>query len=163
MIIRATRAVFYMIHKGNATTLDYLKWACRMMEDDQESKSLYMLASMEESENIFKYQDYFNRSLSELGITIPDFEDCAREIIRELCLEIVNKTRDPFEVTRDIFKVTIEIDYPADLSVWINLDDGIDRITYDDEYYRPDERELKEQIELEAKNYSAAQDVENIR
>ncbi|PAD74698.1 hypothetical protein [Paenibacillus campinasensis] len=163
MIMRATRAIFYKIHKGNATAIDYLEWAYRMIEEDQESNSLYMLASMEETENIFKYQDYFNRSLGELEITIPDFEDCAREIIRELCLKIVNKTRDPFEVTRDIFKVTFEIDYPADLSVWVNLDDGIDRIIYDDEYYKPDEKEFKEQIELEAKNYLAAQDVENIR
>ncbi|GIO41557.1 hypothetical protein [Paenibacillus apis] len=163
MSIRATRAIFYKVHKGNATTIDYLNWAYRMIEEDQESKSLYMLSSMEETENIFRYQDYFNRSLSELGITIPDFEDCAREIIRKLCLEIVNKTKDPFEATKDIFKVTFEIDYPADLSVWINLDEGIDRIIYDDEYYKPDEKELKEQIELEAKNYLAAQDVENIR
>lgn len=59
--------------------------------------------------------------------------------------------------------MTIEIDYPADLSVWVNFDDGIDRIIYNDEYYKPDEKELKKQIELEAKNYLAAQDVENIR
>ena len=163
MIIRGTRAVFYKIHKGNATTSDYLKWAYRMIEEDQESKSLYMLASMEKSENIFKYQDYFNRSLNELGLTFPDFEDCAREIIRQLCLEIVNKTRDPFDVTRDIFKVTVEINYPIDLSVWTNLDDEIDRIIYDDEYYKPDEKGLKEKIESEAKSYLAAQGVENIR
>lgn len=40
MIIRATRAIFYKIHKGNARALDYLKWAYRMIEEDQESKSI---------------------------------------------------------------------------------------------------------------------------
>lgn len=54
MIMRATRAIFYKIHKGNATAIDYLEWAYRMIEEDQESNSLYMLASMEETENILR-------------------------------------------------------------------------------------------------------------
>lgn len=51
----------------------------------------------------------------------------------------------------------------SDLSVWNALDDEIDRIIYDDEYYKPDEKELRTRIEEEASAYLAMQEVEDIR
>ncbi|WP_145412095.1 hypothetical protein [Paenibacillus xylanexedens] len=158
-----TKALYYQVHKGTAKGIDYLYWAVCMVELEQESNSLLKLMSMDKNESVFVFEEYFNRILNELNITIPDFEDCAREIIRQLCLEIINGNKNIFEITKKIFKVTSELDYPIDLSVWNGLDDGVDRITYDDEYYKPDETELRNEIEIEARMFLAAQADEDIR
>lgn len=57
----------------------------------------------------------------------------------------------------------IELDHPLDLSKWITLDDGIDRFVYDDEYYKPNEQELRREIYIEARHYLATQEGKNIR
>ncbi|OZB96148.1 hypothetical protein [Paenibacillus sp. XY044] len=118
---------------------------------------------MDKNDNIFEFEEYLKRSLGELNVTVPPFEECARVIIEDLCLEIIKNKRDSFDITKEIFKVTVEIDNPLELSVWNELDDGVDRIFYDDEYYKPDERELRERIKLEARRYLASQDSEGIR
>jgi len=162
-IIRATENLYYRIHKDTALGFDYLEWAYKLLEADQESVSLKKLASLNKRESIFVFQDYLNRALNEIGLGIPKFEDCARSKVEELCRELVHDTRDIFEVTKEIFKVTCEIGYPLDLSIWIELDDGVDRLLFDDEYYKPNEKELKERIKSEAKAFVASREVEDIR
>jgi hypothetical protein len=143
---KKTLLLFYKNHKNSVSGFDYIAWAQNMLEYDFESDSLYKLSSLDKSENLFKIEDYFNRVIFELGIERPNFEKCARVQISLHCIEIIENLRDPFDVVRDIFKISVELCHPIYLSIWIELDDGIDRIIYDDEHYKPDEIELRNRI-----------------
>ncbi|RUT28046.1 hypothetical protein EJP77_18700 [Paenibacillus zeisoli] len=113
---KSTDLIYYKIYKNNVSGSDYWNWAYKLLETGIESNQLYMLASMNESENEFKYQDYFQRTLNDLNINKPEFEECARIFVGELCLEILNNSRNLFDVVKDIFKVSVELEHPLYLS-----------------------------------------------
>lgn len=40
-VSKATKVLFYKIHKGIALGSDYLKWAYKMIEEEKSSNSIY--------------------------------------------------------------------------------------------------------------------------
>ncbi|MGO4376537.1 hypothetical protein AB4Z21_38440, partial [Paenibacillus sp. MCAF20] len=80
--------------------------------------------------------------------------------ISYLCTEIINSKRDSFEVARDIFKVSVDLEHPSDLSPWIELDDNIDWIVYDDKRFKREESEVRQMIIEEAERYLKCSKIE---
>ncbi|MCY9670852.1 hypothetical protein M5X11_39225 [Paenibacillus alginolyticus] len=162
LLFRETNLILYKKFNNTVTTKDYLKWANTLAESDVESDTLYMILSMSTNESLFVFEEYYDKALYELGISIPGFEECARTYLYFLCKEIINGTRNNFDIVRDIFRVIVELNHPVDLSIWMNLDEDIDRIIYDDKYYKPNETEVRDQILVEAKKFIAFQEAEDI-
>jgi len=158
-----TNVMFYRIYKSIAKPEDFLKWSYVMLANGLESKSLLMLASMNTSENIFLFENYFNKSFSELDLTKPKIIESTRSYLTYLCSEIVNNNRDSFEVTKDIFKILVELDYPENLLVWMQLDDNVDWIIYDNKALKQEESVVRQMIIEEAKRYLATQEDEDFR
>ncbi|WP_337100102.1 hypothetical protein [Paenibacillus sp. YIM B09110] len=158
-----TNVLFYRIYKSVISPEDYLNWSYSMLRSGIESKSLLMLSSMNSSDNIFSFEDYFNKSFSEVELHKPTFMESARSYITLLCTEIVNSKRDVFEVTKEIFKISVDLEYPEDLSVWLELDDNVDWIVYDNKALKQDESVVRQMIIKEAKRYLATQEVEDYR
>jgi hypothetical protein len=158
-----TNLISYKIYKGSARPDDFLNWSYALIEYGVESKFLYMLASMNSSENIFLFENYFNKSFLELKLTKPTFIESARSYITFLCSEIINNKRDSFDITKDIFKVTVELDYPEELSAWVNIDDNVDWIIYDNKGLKQEESVVRHMIFEEAKRFLAIQEDEDFR
>jgi len=156
-----TNVLFYKIYKSITRPEDYMNWSYSMIANGLESKSLLMLSSMNISENIFIFEDYFNKSFSEVMLNKPTFVESARSYIAFLCSEIVNKKRDVFEVTKEIFKIIVDLEYSDDLSVWIELDDNVDWIYCDNKALKQEESVVRQLIIDEAKRYLVTQEVED--
>lgn len=159
LLTKETNLIQYKRYKNWITTTDYLKWANSLAVADIDSITLYKILSMDFNESLFSFEDYFNKFLFELGISIPVYEECARTYLYYLCKEIISNSRNTNDIVKDILKVVSELDYPEDLITWVNIDEDLDRIMYDDQYHKPNEVEVRKQIILEAKKYIAKVDV----
>jgi len=160
-----TKELYYKIYKNIENSQDYLKWSFTLIDNGFEEKSLLQLASLKSTESLFVFKEYFDKAIREMNIRIPTFEECSLAFLVKYCNEILNENpRDIFDIVKNIFNVVVQdLDRAPEFSIWLELDDGIDRIRYDDEYYKPDEGELRDRIIEQAGILIAAQDVEDFR
>ena len=76
-----TRQLFYYIYQKSVTAeKHYLPWALSMLEHEQNSLSLSILASRP-SYNLFEVEDYFQRTLKELSLLKPSEQECTDYLI----------------------------------------------------------------------------------
>jgi len=158
-----TNLLFYKIYKSIASGSDYLNWSFSLLEDDVESESLFKLSSMNKADSLFIFEDFFYKSLEEMELKIPTVEETIGALVILICQAIVNQKSDPFKIVSDIFREVVELHYPDDLIVWLELSNAIDTIIYDNEDEKSNEDELKKRIIDEAKKYLAIQEAEDIR
>ncbi|HZG86683.1 hypothetical protein [Paenibacillus sp.] len=160
-----TKELYYKIYKNIDNGQDYLNWSFACIDYGLEGKFVLQLASLKSTESLFIFKEYFDRAMREMDFEIPTFEECSLAYMVKYCNEILSNTsRDIFDIVKDIFNVVVlDLDRAAEYSVWLELDDGIDRIRYDDEYFKPDEEELKNRIIEEARILLATQNVEDFR
>ncbi|MFD1135965.1 hypothetical protein [Paenibacillus urinalis] len=158
ILAKETNLLYYKRYKNKATATDYLKWANSLAEADVDSITLYKILSMNCNESLFSFEEYFNKFVLEIEMSIPIYEECARKYLYYLCLEILSDSRNAYDIVMDIFNLVSELDYPDDLITWVNISEDIDRIIYDDSYHKPNELVVRQQIILEANKYIARVD-----
>ena len=95
---------------GNLTTSDLPKTALIGLENGLDSDSLVILAGLNEKDNSFEIDSYFNKAVDELGIQIPDKKTAALEIIRYYADLIKSKQIDSYlgveRIVREVFYKT---------------------------------------------------------
>ena len=76
---------------------DTISWAISMLESRVETESLAILASfsLEKHPNSFEVQNYFRRSLKEMGWTIPDDETSLIQYALDVATDIVSGAISP--------------------------------------------------------------------
>ncbi|SDW37229.1 hypothetical protein [Paenibacillus sp. PDC88] len=152
ILTKETNLLYYKRYKNKATATDYLKWANSLAEADVDSITLYKILSMNCNESLFSFEEYFNKFVLEIEMSIPIYEECARTYLYYLCQEILSDSRNAY------INLVSELDYPEDLITWVNISEDIDRIIYDDQYHKPNKVEVRQQIILEAKKHLAKVD-----
>lgn len=145
-----TLLLFYKIYEGDVKPVDYIHWALKMLEDNQNSFSLNILASLTEPYNPFEVEDYFRRSARELNLEEPTYEKSAAFYIRYLSKRIVEDEENAINIAYDIYKVVCDLDYPENLEEWCNISEMIDSFRYGDKYLFIEKAELIEIIVKEA-------------
>ena len=101
-------------------------WAIKCLEKGHDSKSLRMLATMSDSfTSPFELDDYFERTLSELGWNKISSEEYLMRYTTILAEGIVEKRIDPINSSREIYAILVDLDYPSKLSAWIDINEMI--------------------------------------
>lgn len=119
-------------HLGSATSEDFVDWAVACLESNLDSKNIRILASLRKPLYSSEVDDYFNRSLKDLGWTMPEPRECLLEYARSIAKQIVSGDLPPLEGCRKIYDVVVALQYPRELMAWLYLDEGLHPANYSD-------------------------------
>ena len=117
---------------GWLTYEEYVDWAVGCLESGLDSKNIRILASLRKPLYSSEVENYFNRSLHDLGWHLPDRKECLMEYARGSAREIVTGTISPLDGCRKIYRVVVSLQYPKELMPWVYLDEGLEPDTYSD-------------------------------
>lgn len=134
---------------GMATYDRYIDWAISCLESGIDSKNIRILASLQKPLYPSEVEDYFNRSLKDLGWELPNPKECVIEYARSFAGEILSGRVSPLEGCRKIYRVVVALQYPRELMAWLYLDEGLEPETYRD----LEGKELDEAIIKEARRF----------
>lgn len=131
-------------------------WAIKCLEAGFDSKSLRMLASMQDYYSSSEYGDYLQRSLKELGWDKIERKEYLLRYAKIVAKQITGNEKDYFEAAREIYKIGLELVYPAELREWIDIDEMIWSYNYflktgKKDYYYQDKETIIEEIRRLAK------------
>src|SRR5690606_23734380 len=84
---------------GNWTTSDLPKLGLAGLQQGLDSESLVILAGLSDKDNSFEIKQYFDKTLEELQINLPDKRTAAIELAVFYAQEIVDKRMDPIDGT----------------------------------------------------------------
>lgn len=111
---------------GSAKCEDYVEWARACLAANVDSKSMRILASLQKPLYSSEVDDYFYRSLNELGWTMPEEQECLFQYARQVAQQILSNDLPPLEGCRKIYRIADALVYPDDLIAWFYLDEGLD-------------------------------------
>ena len=119
-------------YMGMATSEQYVDWAVSCLESGIDSKNIRILSSLQKPLYSSEVEDYFNRSLKDLGWELPEPQECIIEYARSFAKEIVSGQASPLEGCRKIYDVVVVLQYPRQMMPWLYLDEGLEPETYRD-------------------------------
>ena len=115
---------------GIATTQDYVDWATDCLRSHIDSKNIRILGSLNKPFSASEVEDYFNRSLKDLGWRIPQQDQCLHEYAQSLANRIWSGSIPPVEGCTNIYRVIVALAYPRELMSWVFLEAGLEPGTY---------------------------------
>ena len=107
---------------GLANCEDYVKWAIACLEANMDSKNIRILASLRKPLYSSEVNEYFERSLAELGWAMPERRECLLQYARRQAERIVSRELPSGEGCWKIYRIAAALEYPHELSPWIYLD-----------------------------------------
>jgi hypothetical protein len=113
-----TKTLIAKRYLGEVLANDFSDWAVSCIEEGIESKNILILASIINPQSFYEVEDYFRRSLNDLGWKFPNKEDSLFEYAKTIAKQILDKNIDPFEGVTIIKKIYHALDYPKGLSNW---------------------------------------------
>jgi hypothetical protein len=111
-------------YMGTARSDDYVAWAIACLETNVDSKNIRILSSMQKPLYSSEVDEYFERSLAELGWTLPERRECLLEYSQRIAQQIVSRDILPLEGCEQIYRIAVALEYPEELSPWPYLDEG---------------------------------------
>jgi hypothetical protein len=88
---------------GMLTPSDFPDAALAAMEEGYESESLYILAGIEKNENSFVKDEYWQKTLRELNISLPEEHEAQKTVIRYYAGQIVYHSADPYDTINMLY------------------------------------------------------------
>lgn len=82
----------------NESDVSLPEFAYDAMLSGLESESLSILASMTNLDNFFERKEYFEKSLNELGLKLPQKRDAAITLLKYYLSELINNPNDCYEI-----------------------------------------------------------------
>ena len=138
--------LFARRYMGWTTADDLIEWAVLMLEDGYMTKSLSILASLAKPLYPSEVEDYFHRSLQELGLSPPEREEALRWHARHIASQILGGGLSASQGCAEIYAVYTMLDYPSDLAAWMWLSEG----QSPDDGSELSEEEFEKAVRLEA-------------
>jgi len=117
---------------GMADSEAVVEWAISELEMGNTSNSLSTLAGLTPPVHWQELERYLHQAIVELDWSVPSEEECLRAYVRDVAREIVSGAVPPLQGCREIYNVTRILEYPADLTIWLYLDDQLEPDTYHD-------------------------------
>lgn len=129
-----TNRLFYKKTHGQIEAKDYVEWAYSMLINNYSSNTLSMLAFLEEPLNSFEVEQYFQRTLDELNLVEPMYEEQINAQIQYLLQQIITHKEYAMDYAYDLYKIYVKnFGYEEDKTiVWLYLTDMIDDLKYGD-------------------------------
>lgn len=81
---------------GHLTAKDLPGMALTALEEGYDSESLVILAGYDEADNAFVMEDYFKKTLNELGLQLKEDKVALIDVLKYYAQEIVDKKVDPY-------------------------------------------------------------------
>ena len=100
-------------------------WAIKCLEKGYDSKNLRILASMSKWDSDSELDNYFQRSLKELGWEQIQKQEYLMNYAKILAGEIIEDKADPIKASRKIYQILVDLDYPSELHGWYEIDEMI--------------------------------------
>jgi hypothetical protein len=122
------RAIFGKRALGQLTSGDYVDWAGEMLTQGHDSHSLRILAGLDAFTSTFEAEDYFLRSVRELGLTVPDRDAAVLGYACGIAQRIIDGELTGRQAVRELYKLCLATQYRRDLMVWLYLDDALDSL-----------------------------------
>ena len=119
-----TPAIFIERADHNLSASDYVEWAISMLEQDFDSPSLRILASLDGSSS-HEADDYFCRAIRELHISAPNPKENRRAFACDIATWLVAGTLDAKIGVRQLSGICRDFDYAEDYLVWLYLEDAL--------------------------------------
>ncbi len=124
------RTIFGKLEITTLSTSDYVDWAGEMLVLGEDSRSLRILASLENQAPTYEAEGYFFRSLTELGIERPSREQAILGYAVELARSIIEEQINSELGVRMLYRVCVAAEYPREMIIWYELDDALDSLAY---------------------------------
>lgn len=126
--------LYYKKFEGNVRSVDYVVWACSMLENEFSSPSLSLsiLASLEEPLNIFEVEQFFERAKRELKLTQPTYEESVEGYVQYLLQQILLDKQKAIEIAYDIYTILREHFDNEKVYRWYEISEMIDDFQYGD-------------------------------
>ena len=112
-----TNELFAKRYMSLATGEDLIEWAASLLGEGISAKNVGILAGLS-MRSPGEVEDYFQRSLQELGWGVPDREGCLRRYAGETAAKILRDEIDPPEGCARIYGVLSALNRPRDLLNW---------------------------------------------
>jgi hypothetical protein len=151
-----TKKLIAKLYMNKAYSENLVDWAVSCLENGIDSKNIRILASMQKGFSFYEVEDYFHRSLKDLGWQYPSKEEALIWYLKNLAKKILSGEVDAIEGCHKIYNIAYSLDYPSELKNWIYLDDGLEPEAYKtfidyDDWEEVDEEGWNAAIILEAK------------
>jgi len=139
--------VYYESYNGTVTAEDhYIPWAISLLEEGCMSPALNMLAGLQKPYNIFEVEEYVQRTIRELTLFVPTYEQC---IAYKAYHHLVNVTYKPSQSIKEA-KILIDMAFKHDdtdyLQEWIAISQLIDEFEYDNKHFQHTEEKIQKEI-----------------
>lgn len=103
---------------GNLQENHFPEIAITALNEGIESESLYILAGMSESDNVFELQHYFDKCLNELGLIIPDKYTSAQLLLSYYLTKMIIEPNSAYKTMSIIdSQITKKIDWETELKL----------------------------------------------
>ncbi|VAW45283.1 hypothetical protein MNBD_GAMMA03-361 [hydrothermal vent metagenome] len=112
---------------GCAYSKDYTEWAESLLYENVESENVAILASMgyERDPDSEEIEAYFQKSLKDLGLTLPDEKEGLKIYAKALCEQIVSGDLESEKGVSILEAFYSKSDYEAIYSIWDELSEDL--------------------------------------
>lgn len=117
---------------GQLSARDYAEWAGEMLMQGFDSRSLRITAGLDSFVSAFEAENYFFRSVQELGLAVPEPESAIRAYACGIAQEIIEGHITGQEGVRMLYAICVATEYNRDFIVWYELDDARTSLLFGD-------------------------------
>ncbi|WP_420554046.1 hypothetical protein [Neptuniibacter marinus] len=112
---------------GSAYSKDYTEWAESLLYENVESENVAILASMgyERAPDSEEVEIYFQKSLKDLGLILPDEKEGLKIYAKALCEQIISGDLDTEKGVSILESFYLKSDYEAIYSIWDALSEDL--------------------------------------
>jgi hypothetical protein len=112
---------------GSAYSKDYTEWAESLLYEDVDSENVAILASLdcERDPDSEEVEAYFQKSIKDLGLTLPDEKESQKTYAKALCEQIISGELEPEKGVCILESFYSKSDYEAIYSIWDGLSEDL--------------------------------------
>jgi hypothetical protein len=122
---------------GTASSRDYIQWAESLLLQNVGSENVAILAGLacENNSDSEEVEKYFQRSLEDLGLVLPNEEEALKNYAKVICEQIVSGDLEPEKG----FSILARLDFIADhkivlFSIWDSLSEDLQVIGHHEKF-----------------------------
>ncbi len=122
-----TKELAVKIVLGEAHAKDYTDWAENMLKQGSGSENIAILAGLglDKAPDPKEIKYYFNKSLKDAGLELPEKKDCVLDYARYICGEIIEGRISPVKGMHILDSLYLKTDYDPVYSIWSELSEDI--------------------------------------
>lgn len=115
---------------GGSTSQNTVDWAYAELLDGRDTPNLRILAGLCPPLDSWEVDHYLNATPDNLDWRLEDGAHFLRGYTLEIVRDILSGARPPVSASRDIYAICQQLDYPEELSHWLEVPDEWECETY---------------------------------